>query len=160
MTAVLEIDGLTRRFGTVVANDDVSLRVRPGEVVGLLGHNGAGKTTLVSQVVGLLRPDAGRITVGGVDAVARPAAARRMAALQPQAHVPIDGLTLTAAITVAARLRGLDAGRAGAAPGGWWPNSASGRGRTGARCPKGAACPAGYGASPDSRWPSSAARRW
>ncbi|MBE1530325.1 ABC transporter ATP-binding protein [Actinomadura algeriensis] len=115
MTAVLEIEGLTRRFGTVVANDDVSLRVRPGEVVGLLGHNGAGKTTLVSQVVGLLRPDAGRITVGGVDAVARPAAARRMVALQPQAHVPIDGLTLTAAVKVAARLRGLDAGQAGEA---------------------------------------------
>ncbi|WP_067817559.1 ABC transporter ATP-binding protein [Actinomadura kijaniata] len=112
MTAVLEVSRLTRRFGAVVANDDVSLRVRSGEVVGLLGHNGAGKTTLVSQVVGLLRPDAGRITVAGVDTVARPAAARRMVALQPQAHVPIDGLTPTAAIRVAARLRGLDAARA------------------------------------------------
>ena len=67
---VLHVAGLTRRFGTAVANEDVSLRVRPGEVVGLLGHNGAGKTTLVSQIVGLLRPDAGTIRVVGTDAVA------------------------------------------------------------------------------------------
>lgn len=106
MAEVLEISRLTRRFGAVVANDDVSLRVGPGEVVGLLGHNGAGKTTLVSQVVGLLRPDAGRITVAGVDAVARPGEVRRRVALQPQGHAPLDGLTLTKAITLAARLRG------------------------------------------------------
>src|SRR5690625_7689833 len=74
---VLHITGLTRRYGRVLANDEISLRVRPGEVVGLLGHNGAGKTTLVSQVVGLLKPDAGRVEVGRVDAVRHPAAARR-----------------------------------------------------------------------------------
>lgn len=112
MAVALEISGLTRRFGAVVANQEASLRVRPGEVVGLLGHNGAGKTTLVSQVVGLLRPDAGRITVAGIDAVARPATARRMVALQPQGHVPIDGLTPTTAVKLAARLRGLGAGPA------------------------------------------------
>lgn len=112
---VLHVAGLTRRFGTVVANDDISLRVRPGEVVGLLGHNGAGKTTLVSQVVGLLRPDAGHITVGGVDAVADPAAARRHAALQPQAQAPIDGLTPRTAIEIAGRIRGLSSRRARAA---------------------------------------------
>ncbi|WP_324649843.1 ABC transporter ATP-binding protein [Georgenia sp. H159] len=112
---VLDVANLTRRFGTVVANDDVSLRVRPGEVVGLLGHNGAGKTTLVSQVVGLLRPDAGTIRVGGVDAVAGPAAARRHVALQPQAQAPIDGLTPRTAIEIAGRLRGLTTRQARAA---------------------------------------------
>ena len=112
---VLHVAGLTRRFGTVVANDDVSLRVRPGEVVGLLGHNGAGKTTLVSQVVGLLRPDAGTIRVGGIDAVADPAAARRHVALQAQAQAPIDGLTPRTAIRLAGRIRGLSARQAGAA---------------------------------------------
>lgn len=104
---VLRITGLTRRYGQVVANDDVALRVRSGEVVGLLGHNGAGKTTLVSQVVGLLKPDAGEIRVGGADAVQNPAAARRHVALQPQAQVPIDGLTPRTAIEIAGRLRGL-----------------------------------------------------
>ncbi|HJF50207.1 MAG TPA: ATP-binding cassette domain-containing protein, partial [Brachybacterium paraconglomeratum] len=104
---VLRITGLSRRFGRVLANDDISLGVRPGEVVGLLGHNGAGKTTLVSQVVGLLKPDTGEIRVGGVDAVRDPAAGRRHAALQPQAQTPIDGLTPRAAIEIAGRLRGL-----------------------------------------------------
>lgn len=103
----LSITGLTRTFGSVRANDDISLRVRSGEVVGLLGHNGAGKTTLVSQVVGLLRPDAGEIRVGAVDAVRDPGDARRHVALQPQAQTPIDGLTPRAAIEIAARLRGL-----------------------------------------------------
>ncbi len=102
----LLVSGLTRRFGAVVANDDISLRVRPGDVVGLLGHNGAGKTTLVSQVVGLLRPDAGTIRVGGIDAVADPAAARRHVALQPQAQAPVDGLTPRTAIELTSRIRG------------------------------------------------------
>lgn len=104
---VLRIGGLTRRFGSVVANDRVDLAVRAGEVVGLLGHNGAGKTTLVSQVVGLLRPDGGSIEVAGADAVADPAAARRSVALQAQSQAPLDGLTPRAAIEIAGRLRGL-----------------------------------------------------
>src|SRR5690625_4959469 len=112
---VLHITGLTRRYRQVVANDGITLRVRPGEVVGLLGHNGAGKTTLVSQVVGLLKPDAGHIAVGRVDAVRHPAAARRHVALQPQAQAPIDGLTPRSAIEIAARLRGLSSRDARAA---------------------------------------------
>lgn len=103
---VLEIDGLRRAFGDVVANRDVSLRVRAGDVVGLLGHNGAGKTTLVSQVIGLVRPDAGRIRVGDVDAVARPERARRLVAVQTQAQAPIDGLSPRLAIELSARVRG------------------------------------------------------
>lgn len=106
-TDVLRITHLTRRYGQVMANDDISLRVQPGEVVGLLGHNGAGKTTLVSQIVGLLKPDAGEIHLGNTDAVRNPAAARRHVALQPQAQAPIDGLTPRAAIEIAGRLRGL-----------------------------------------------------
>ncbi|KGM14004.1 ABC transporter ATP-binding protein [Cellulomonas bogoriensis] len=108
----LRIDGLTRRFGPVTANDDVCLTVRAGEVVGLLGHNGAGKTTLVSQVVGLLRPDSGSITVGDVDAVAHPGEARRRVALQAQSQAPIDGLTPRAAIEIAGRIRGLTGAQA------------------------------------------------
>ena len=107
MDAVLEVSELTKRFGEVVANDRVGVRVRPGEVVGLLGHNGAGKTTLVSQVVGLLAPDAGSIRVAGVDAVAQPGQARRSVALQAQGQAPLDGLTPRSAIEFAGRLRGL-----------------------------------------------------
>lgn len=116
MSVVLHVSGLTRRFGSgagaVVANHDVSLTVGAGEVVGLLGHNGAGKTTLVSQVIGLLRPHAGTIRVGDVDAVIRPGAARRLVAVQPQSQAPLDGLTPRLAIELSGRLRGLAPARA------------------------------------------------
>ncbi|WP_440106965.1 ABC transporter ATP-binding protein [Streptosporangium sp. H16] len=113
--AVLKVEGLTRRFGSVVANDGVGLRVRAGEVVGLLGHNGAGKTTLVSQIVGLLKPDSGSIRVAGADAIADPATARRCVALQAQSQAPLDGLTPRTAIEIAGRLRGMSRAAAAAA---------------------------------------------
>ena len=72
---VLTIRGLSKRYAGrrgVQANDGIDLDVAPGQVVGLLGHNGAGKTTLVNQVVGLVRPDAGTITLDGIDAIAGP----------------------------------------------------------------------------------------
>src|SRR5690625_2281939 len=103
----LQVRGVTKRFTSVVANDAVDLSVERGEVVGLLGHNGAGKTTLVSQIVGLLKPDAGSIRVGELDAVAQPAGVRRLVGLQPQAQAPIEGLTPREAITLTARIRGL-----------------------------------------------------
>ena len=104
----LEIDHVTKVYGgDVRANDDISLRVEAGEVFGLLGPNGAGKTTLVSQVLGLARPTAGVITVGGVDVVSRPAIARRSCSYQPQATVPIRGLTPVEAVEIVGRIRGL-----------------------------------------------------
>ncbi|MGM7423072.1 ATP-binding cassette domain-containing protein [Cellulosimicrobium sp. CpK407] len=62
---LVRVDGAERRFGDVAAVDDVSLVVRPGEVVGLLGANGAGKTTLLRMVLGLDRLDGGRVEVLG-----------------------------------------------------------------------------------------------
>ncbi|QVQ52993.1 ABC transporter ATP-binding protein [Spiractinospora alimapuensis] len=88
------------------ANDGISLEVSPGEVFGLLGHNGAGKTTLINQVVGLLRPTAGQITLGGRDLVADPAYARGMCALMPQAHAPLEGVTPRQAVEMIGRIRG------------------------------------------------------
>lgn len=104
---LLEIQGLTKRYrGGTLANDGISLAAGEGEVIGLLGHNGAGKTTLVHQVVGLLRPTAGTIRLAAIDAVADPAAARRLCAIQPQAQVPITGLTPRQAIELVGRMRG------------------------------------------------------
>jgi ABC-2 type transport system ATP-binding protein len=62
---VVEVRGLTKRFGTVTAVDDLSFTVRPGRVTGFLGPNGAGKTTTLRTLLGLVTPTAGRATVGG-----------------------------------------------------------------------------------------------
>jgi ABC-2 type transport system ATP-binding protein len=66
-TPVIQVEHVTRRFGDVVALDDVSLAVRPGELVGMLGPNGAGKTTLLSLVNGLRKPDSGVVRLFGGD---------------------------------------------------------------------------------------------
>jgi ABC-2 type transport system ATP-binding protein len=104
---LLEIDGLVKTYRKGArANDGISLSVAAGEVYGLLGHNGAGKTTMVNQVVGLLRPDAGTITIDGRDVIADPRFARRACSIQPQATLPINGLTPAQAVEMIGRLRG------------------------------------------------------
>ncbi|MGE3269102.1 MAG: ABC transporter ATP-binding protein [Chloroflexota bacterium] len=62
---VLSVTSLTKRFGSVVANREISLDVRPGEIHALLGENGAGKTTLMNVMYGLVTPDAGTLQVRG-----------------------------------------------------------------------------------------------
>lgn len=66
-TPVLEISGVSKRFGQTLANDDISLCLGKGEIVALLGENGAGKTTLMSILFGHYVPDAGRVRVDGRD---------------------------------------------------------------------------------------------
>ena len=69
---VVEIAQLSRRFGATIALNEVSLRIPKGVVFGLLGANGAGKTTLIKHLLGLLRAQAGNVSVFGLDPVANP----------------------------------------------------------------------------------------
>src|SRR5437660_12568366 len=61
----VEADGIVKSFGGLRALDGVSLRIREGEIYGLLGPNGSGKTTLIRALLGLVRPDGGTVTVLG-----------------------------------------------------------------------------------------------
>jgi branched-chain amino acid transport system ATP-binding protein len=67
MPGLLEVDGLTKSFGGLLAVSNMSLAVSPGEVLGLIGPNGSGKTTLLNLIAGTLRCDAGSIRIGGED---------------------------------------------------------------------------------------------
>ncbi|MFI6537548.1 ABC transporter ATP-binding protein [Nonomuraea sp. NPDC050547] len=84
MSATLSCHGLSKRYGDVVAVRDVGFSIAPGQAYGLLGPNGAGKTTTISMLVGLLRPDSGSVTVGGVDLGAEPLRAKAKIGYVPQ----------------------------------------------------------------------------
>jgi oleandomycin transport system ATP-binding protein len=92
MTApTIEAEGLVKTFGTVRALDGVDMVAGEGTVFGLLGPNGAGKTTSIRILTTLLKPDAGRATVGGYDVVHQPAEVRRLIGLTGQ-YAAIDEL--------------------------------------------------------------------
>ena len=82
---LLEVDQLTRRFGTFTAVDRVSFGVRPGEAFALLGRNGAGKTTVIKMLTTLLPPSGGAARIAGFDVVADAARVRRVVGYVPQA---------------------------------------------------------------------------
>jgi len=96
MSALVEVVDVVKRFGSFIALDGVSLRVAPGEVVGLLGANGAGKSTLVRLILGLLAPQSGQVHLFG----APPSRAARARV----GYVP-QGLGLYFDLTVAENLR-------------------------------------------------------
>jgi branched-chain amino acid transport system ATP-binding protein len=71
-SALLQVEGVTKRFGGVIASEQVTLDVRPGELHAIIGPNGAGKTTLIGQLAGEIVPDSGRITFDGEDITTLP----------------------------------------------------------------------------------------
>ncbi|MGC4105052.1 MAG: ABC transporter ATP-binding protein [Thermomicrobiales bacterium] len=81
---IIQIRGLTKRYKDFTAVDGIDLEVRTGEIFGILGPNGAGKTTTLEMIEGLRTPDAGRITVAGLDAVAQSEQVRKIIGVQLQ----------------------------------------------------------------------------
>ncbi len=79
----VEVSNLTKRYGEVLAVNDVSFRVRQGELFGFLGPNGAGKTTTINMLTGLARLDAGKIRISGIECTSNPKAAQHLIGVVP-----------------------------------------------------------------------------
>jgi ABC-2 type transport system ATP-binding protein len=90
---MLEVQGVSKTFGTLRAANDVTFQVEEGEIYGLLGPNGAGKTTTISMISGLLRPDGGRVKVGGADVWTDPVRAKALMGVAPQELAIYDELS-------------------------------------------------------------------
>ena len=88
MTPILEVDGLTKRFGGFLALNRLSLSVKPGERFGLIGPNGSGKTTLINCVSGSLATDGGRIVFDGRDVTGLPAHRRTRLGIARSFQIP------------------------------------------------------------------------
>ncbi|HEX4058889.1 MAG TPA: ATP-binding cassette domain-containing protein [Galbitalea sp.] len=104
---VLDIKGLVKRFGDTIAVAGVDLKVETGSFYGIVGPNGAGKTTTLSMVTGLLRPDAGTVSVHGVDVWSDPVAAKRNMGVLPDRLRLFDRLTGAQLLFYSGTLRGL-----------------------------------------------------
>src|SRR5919109_1558176 len=106
--SALEVRGLTKRFDRP-AVDALGLTVRTGEFYALLGPNGAGKTTTLRMVAGLLKPDAGSVSILGIDALADPVAAKQIMAWVSDEPMIYDKLTPFEYLEFVAGLWGVDA---------------------------------------------------
>src|SRR2546429_7992115 len=103
----ISIENLTKHYGTLVALDDVSLKIASGEVFGLLGPNGAGKSTLLKTLVGILRPTTGTIRIGAIDIVADPEKAKKMIGYLPENPSLYTGLTTQEFLQFVGKIRGV-----------------------------------------------------
>jgi ABC-2 type transport system ATP-binding protein len=106
--AVLQAQGLTKRYGELVAVDNLSLEVYEGEVFGFLGPNGAGKTTSINMMCGLLRPDAGRVLVHGQPITGGAASVRTRVGICPQEIILWSHLTCIEQLKFIGEMYGVD----------------------------------------------------
>ena len=107
MTHAIEVQDLTKRFGSFTAVNEISFQVNPGEVFGFLGANGAGKTTAIRMLIGLLAPTSGRATVAGFNVMTQAEEIRRRIGYMSQRFSLYEDLTVGENITLYGGIYGL-----------------------------------------------------
>lgn len=107
MTALLEIDGLYKAFGSVRAVNGISLSVPAGQVLGFLGPNGAGKSTTMKMIAGFLEPDQGTAIICGQDVSLSPRAAKQFLGYLPEGAPAYGEMTPAGFLKFCAAIRGL-----------------------------------------------------
>ena len=90
---MIEIQNCTKKYGELVAVNNLSLTVGKSEIFGLLGPNGAGKSTTIKMMVGLLKPDAGMIKISGYDIAEDPVNTKKILAYKPEKRYLYEKLT-------------------------------------------------------------------
>jgi sodium transport system ATP-binding protein len=108
---MIRVEGIRKRFGTVTAVDDVSFEAHDGTITGLLGPNGAGKTTTLRMLYSVMKPDAGRITIDAVDAIALPQQAQTRLGVLPDGFGLYPRLTAREHIEYFGELHGISGAR-------------------------------------------------
>ena len=103
---MIEVNHLVRTFGRLVAVDDLSLRVVPGEVLGFLGPNGAGKSTTMKVLTGFLKPSSGSVHINGIDVELDPLSAQKQIGYLPEGAPTYEEMTVQKFLTFIAELRG------------------------------------------------------
>jgi ABC-2 type transport system ATP-binding protein len=104
---MIEVEALTKRYGSFTAVRDLSFSVKPGEVLGLVGPNGAGKTSTLRCLAGIIPPSAGRVRIAGHDLSSDPVAAKRALAFFPDEPRLFEYLTVRQHLAFVARVYGV-----------------------------------------------------
>lgn len=108
MSAMIELESLSKHFGDLVAVDDISMRVAKGEVLGFLGPNGAGKSTTMKMIAGFLEPTAGSAEVCGFDVTDDPVAVKSRIGYLPEGAPTYGDMTPARFLDFIAQIRGFD----------------------------------------------------
>ena len=108
---LVQVDGVSRRYGPIEAVKNVSFSLRQGEVLGFLGPNGAGKTTCMQMLTGNLAPSQGRIAIAGHDLLDDPRAAKRAIGYLPERPPVYRDLTVDEYLQYCAALRAIPRAR-------------------------------------------------
>ncbi len=105
---MIKAEGLTRKYGEIVAVDDVTFQIEHGEIVGLLGHNGAGKTTIMKMITGYVEPTSGKLSVDGLDISQDRFKIQQKIGYLPENCPLYPDMTVTDFLLYAASLKGLE----------------------------------------------------
>ena len=104
---MIELESITKRYAEIVAVEELSLSVRPGEIFGFIGPNGAGKTTTIKMLGGILAPTSGRVRICGIDMALRPEEAKRKIGFIPDRPYLYDKLSAMEFLQFTAELYGI-----------------------------------------------------
>ena len=105
---MIEVKNVTKKYGKVVAVDNISFKIEDGEIIGLLGPNGAGKSTTMNMITGFIEPTEGTIIVDGYDMAKRPMKAKREIGYMPEGVPLYTDMTVKEFVTYMAEIKKID----------------------------------------------------